>query len=881
MADSLQYLSLGAAAADELAVLASSDDMPLQDAAALRQLLTVEPMTTDDGDLDAALALLPYDDNHALLALATSPPQADLQPGYHYLLAPYGRMSASCDGLERLIAQAGIATRAKTAAHSWGRVEALAAMMREGDIDWLMDALSLICNEGAVAIRGCPRDFRPRSQLIRALRALLPAALAAELTFASAGLQTSLGEPHLRFDDEGDGARPGAIQWLERGAASTAEHAYLDLLRGWWQGDLGALAARIERLDELITDDRQPDLGDSLAQLVQRQRLDQQLQNDDEINSADLIAVLTGGMAPVGRLRYDYVKKLLRNALEHREAAAGRQVAEELQRDPELDAELGGLFEDMLEEQPDAVYVFIRNRLNYLGIDPTWIPRMQMAARASLEVAIQDGDVPILISWLELIAHEPLSYELQDILRDGVLASQQRAHADGELGIHLILIAARRLPNIVDELYEDEALIGALPDKMSRALRDARPQTLEALIDETAEYFLLALLHGFQIAEKELVTEQAVDFLWSLYDAEVKINLPAVYQPRAMIRTLATEANHLLSDEALDLLLQRIVSDGDRELFVEGARHLAQRDDLFPRLSGVLEADELTPDQALSILNAVTSLEGVAPRDVVDATFTLLDYYDWEPSTQPMMEALARLMGKCPSLHLSYRHLWKQFDSCNQLRLESATRICVSQLLRQFGAEDDVELVVKGIARIGKSAGWSKALLATMNAWWRDHTHRCNLAHLQKLERKLDGQRHLEAQKQILKTVLAMRRWMHNRDAAAFAAAVHGASAIMDELTAAFDMTQLTHIDPATVRRELDAVGADLSSDERHILANNLRSLAHRITNMAERRSKPSLIRSDDSIDRQLMRGEANPHGSIDMMKWAAGYLDGAHNHSD
>ena len=46
---------------------------------------------------------------------------------------------------------------------------------------------------------------------------------------------------------------------------------------------------------------------------------------------------------------------------------------------------------------------------------------------------------------------------------------------------------------------------------------------------------------------------------------------------------------------------------------------------------------------------------------------------------------------------------------------------------------------------------------------------------------------------------------------------------------------------------------------------------------MAEKRSKPSLIRSDDSIERQLQHGEANPQGSIDMMKWIAGYLDGAH----
>ena len=124
-----------------------------------------------------------------------------------------------------------------------------------------------------------------------------------------------------------------------------------------------------------------------------------------------------------------------------------------------------------------------------MGLDNKWIPRLQAAAHDSLEVAIEEGDVPTLISWLELIAHEPLSYQLQDILRDGVLSSVERAHKDGELGIHLILIAARRLPNIADSLYDDQALIAALPTKMSRALRDNSPAALEPLIEETAEYF--------------------------------------------------------------------------------------------------------------------------------------------------------------------------------------------------------------------------------------------------------------------------------------------------------------------------------------------------------------------------------------------------------
>ena len=328
------------------------------------------------------------------------------------------------------------------------------------------------------------------------------------------------------------------------------------------------------------------------------------------------------------------------------------------------------------------------------------------------------------------------------------------------------------------------------------------------------------------------------------------------------------------------MLLKHIVNNDDRELLVDTAGHLAERDQLFPRLNTLLESDDLSIERVLSILHAVSNIDNVSARDVVDAYFQLLDFYEWDPETQPMMEALARLMSKSHSLQLSYRRLWKQFENCNALQIENATRISIGQLLQQLNNEESQPQVIEGLARICGQVGWSKSLLARVNSWWREYTHSLSLAQLQKLERELAGQRQLEAQKQILNTVLAMRRWMHNRDASAFAAAVNSAFSIMERLAEAFDAGQLTEIDPFTVRRELDSFGAELSADERHILANNLRNLAHRITHMAEHRSKPSLIRSDDSIERQLSRGEANPQGSVDMMKWIAGYLDGAHQQS-
>ena len=48
------------------------------------------------------------------------------------------------------------------------------------------------------------------------------------------------------------------------------------------------------------------------------------------------------------------------------------------------------------------------------------------------------------------------------------------------------------------------------------ALQKASADSLEQLIDEKTEYFLLALYHGIQVSDEILVTLPSVKRLWSL-----------------------------------------------------------------------------------------------------------------------------------------------------------------------------------------------------------------------------------------------------------------------------------------------------------------------------------------------------------------------------
>ncbi len=862
------------------------------------QLVELAPMVNDRGEDGPALALVDYDGARKLLVALQPSRERRASFTGHYVFMPAHALAESALQLEEWLAMLPAVSPDInvtlpllqppdfTGLDSKARAEGLRRLLDQLPDDSFEHALVLlgaVIGEETLYLPNFPADFGRRLALIAGIQALLPGRLAARLTFASQGPIKSDYAPQLMFVDSPPEGAVRVFDWQNPQAISDAAgHAYVEMLRALWQGDVAALAGEIQSLAAYgLTIDPGTDLASGLQQLAERHWLDRQVQSGDEAPTDLLIGVLEGASPPVAALRRRYIERLLRNALHNRDAAAGRHVAEELERDADLENALASAFDDMLDDQPDAVYVFTRNRLRHLGLDDRWIARLQTAARSSLEVAIQEGDAGTLAGWLELIAHEPQSYQLQDILRDGILQAAARAYDDGELGIHLILIAARRVPAIVDDLYADKRLIDALESNVRVALQKPSAASIERLIDDKAEYFLLALYHGIKVSEEQLATAASVRRLWALYESEERVDLPAMYRAPAVIRLLATGASHQMTDDALEFLFSSIIDGDDRRLIADVVQHFAECELLFPRLGTALESDSMPLDKVLSIMNTVSGIKSADARAVIETFFDLLDYYQWTPQTQHLMEALARMMSKHGEVQASYRNLWKLFDRCHELQLEGAARVSINQLMRQYFEEEDLTVVVEGLARICPQISWSKGLQDTVNGWWRDYAQTCTLPQLQRLQRELDGQRHLEAQKQILKTALAMRRWLHNRDPAQFAEAINTTFSILEHITEAFDEAHLAEIDSRTIRREVDAASSGLSSEERHILANNLRNIAQRITQMAEKRSKPSLIRSDDSIDRQLTQGEASPHGSIDMMKWIAGYLDGAHPHSE
>jgi hypothetical protein len=83
------------------------------------------------------------------------------------------------------------------------------------------------------------------------------------------------------------------------------------------------------------------------------------------------------------------------------------------------------------------------------------------------------------------------------------------------------------------------------------------------------------------------------------------------------------------------------------------------------------------------------------------------------------------------------------------------------------------------------------------------------------------------------------------------------------------------------MRRELELRQTELNDQERQILASDLKELAHLIGVLGDHRSKASLIRREEEVDRHLLLGDQLPHGGVDVLKWMAGFLGGLQNGSD
>ena len=751
----------------------------------------------------------------------------------------------------------------------------------QGNIERVLRMLGALLDERRLLIQDCEVDTRARIALLQGLMALLPAPARAELTFSTYVDHSAPTSVVVVFADSDH----KTARWVADSTAGRFPDAeamtspYTLLLRDLWDGDEAAfldVLAEMEPMAEALLPGESLTVG--LAKLADQIRLDHRIRAGKPVEADLLKAVLAKDLPVADDLGQQYAERLLEHALETRDTEAALLVALAMDQDEALDSTLGTALNEALQSQPDAVYLFVRTRLNdAMETDDRWVDRLQTAALISLQVAINDADPETIGNWLRLIAREPDEYGLSTILRDGILAAQQRAHDDADLARRLIMLAIRHVPEVLDTLLADSALLDALADNLGVVLRDHAGDPLNLLQQRGAELFLVAIARSTEAQASSSFDTEMIDQVWKLYQNGQTINLPDHYQPEQIVDQWITTGATWLPQEILSYLATLILADSQDDLFLRFAEHLKAHDHLIPLLVPALQGSQRNIEDVLQVLSQSVSAGYLTQSDVVDVYVGLLDQREWRQAAFPLVEQLARTIQQLPSLEITAETNWRLLEVATASRSEMVARVATQQVCAalEAGDPDDDEELIETMLQVMAAVQWSSSIGQYLMKWWRDFVRQQPITRLSKLDKLMDGKKPLVQCHQVIRTTLGFRRMLSNRSMEDFATALNTVFSVLEDISESFDPSPRhpTSFDEETIRQELDVRRDSISQQEWHILAKNLRELAVLIGDMGDHRSRGSLVRQN--IDRLLLSGEHQPESAVDAMKWMAGYLEG------
>ncbi|MCS7072425.1 MAG: hypothetical protein NZM00_13040, partial [Anaerolinea sp.] len=262
---------------------------------------------------------------------------------------------------------------------------------------------------------------------------------------------------------------------------------------------------------------------------------------------------------------------------------------------------------------------------------------------------------------------------------------------------------------------------------------------------------------------------------------------------------------------------------------------------------------------------------------VVDIYVQVLAGLGWSRETQPLIAQLTRLIGQQSGLGVADDVIWRLAAAGAELRDEQTMRAAARRIQSRLAQLTDESELVESLGRLVSIVGASGAR-STVEDWWREFVINQTTVRLAKLERQLEGRKGLDDLREIVHSVTAIRRLLGAKTLKQFAEDIATAFNLLQAFSDAFEpqAKRPSGFDPAVVRAELDARSAELPPEQLQILANTIKELADLIASLGDNRSKASLIRRSEDLDRQLITGEQPPHGAVDVMKWLSGYLSGS-----
>lgn len=576
------------------------------------------------------------------------------------------------------------------------------------------------------------------------------------------------------------------------------------------------------------------------------------------------------------------VEQLLHYALQERNTEAVLHLNTFMKDVPETAPIVMQQLTEWLKTEPDAVYFFVRTVLAQ-AFDETWLPLLHDAAQASLQIAVNQSESESIIEWLRLIAREPTSYQLNDILREGIRLAQIRAHQDGKLGNRLLSFTLKRACDLALPMVIDQSFVEALGAPIGTAITTFNADAIAQTIELGRDVGLLVLAHALRSAPTHpsaanVFTPDIITYLWQLSRDEDGIGyLLSDLRPSTLIHHLVDAGVAWLNDDSIQTLLSHTI-DTDDELFIRLCYQLTHHDhaQLVSQLTTLYSSSLYPPDVIIRSLTHLQEATILSPQEITPIVYQLGTLYEWKNTRgKIILEYLGRLFQQYPTVQLPLDGLRKLNKLASELRQETTQKIFLKRIQSVLDTQIDEAPPLDFIIELQETMAWNNNLQNQLLGWWRNYALNQPLTRLQLMEKALDNKRALEPLRNIIQTTIAIRKFLGKRTLSEIATMVNATFTLLQLLSDSFDPVNNKPIDfdVTTLQMELTNRANELTAQERSVFAKDLRELADLITTMAECRSKSTLIRREDDIERQLMSGEQDPQSAIDTMRWLAGFL--------
>ena len=757
---------------------------------------------------------------------------------------------------------------------------------RDGAIGDLWSLFGMAIHERGLMIYGAAPDGLDRLRLVQVLSALLPASARPLLTFTTHRAPETHSATRIAFarDDQSTGRWIARWNSDARFPEGAQDSPYVRLLQAEWTGDVDALLVLVDSLEGIASrfaDGRS--LQALLGAVAERHALDRRVLRGESVAPEQLRQALQE-LAPQDGLGLPYYSRLLEYALEARDTDAALLVTRAMDADATVDEALMQTLSRALQDQPDAVYAFVRVRVAVgEGNEARWLDRLREAANAALSVAVGEGDVEVVRDWLRLLIREPLSYGLTPALDAGLDTALALGRTAPDLARTMLVVAAKRLPDAFDRLLNDELFVAGLPAGLQALLCAGQCQVLQEASAFGVELLLAALARGAAVQRSDLFTPETMTALWSVAYGSQALQIAEPFSAPTTITHLVTEP-FWLPPEAASVLLASALSARQDSLFYQALQAWSGSEAWREVAESILEAALVESRRPMAdvvaILGNLVSGGQLGEQAALTITLAILDDSGWTTGTLPLAVQAARAAQR--GLVVSDEAIWKLLDLARTERDEAVARDAARCAVAALEAEQRDEIFVPEFARLTGVVRWNAPTSAAVMSWWRNLARSLPTARLARLDKAFETEPELGEARAVTSSLLALRRLIGNRSLAQFSVDVASALALLQSFDEAYVRAgrREAGFDPDVVRMDVAERLADLAPSDVRLLSNQLAALAQLVGELGDSRTRPALLRREDA-DVQLARGEAEPHSAVDALKWLSGYLSGAHPEAD